>query len=364
VTSSELARGEVESSRGRLATPALLLDLQVVRLNIERMAAALDAGVALRPHVKSHKCLEIARMQLAAGAIGVTTATVWEAQAMAEGGIEDILIANVVVGDEKLALLTQIAAHTRLTVAVDDARNARAIGEAVTAAGREIEVLIDIDVGLGRTGVRSIGEGVALAEAIAAIEGLKVRGVMGYEGHVVHKVDRPERTRMAGEVNDIVLGLAAALREHGVPVEVVSGGGTGTFDLTGKCDGYTELQAGSYVFMDATYEHVVRDFKTGLTVLSTVVSRKGETLVVDCGEKTVAEAGPPRLRDHETLGFRQSEEHYVIEVPPGNRLDLGDRVHVVPGHCCGTVNLHSRYYVVDGGEVVDTWPVLARGSGR
>jgi D-serine deaminase-like pyridoxal phosphate-dependent protein len=364
VTSSEPAGGEIGSRQGPPATPALLVDLRVLRRNIERMAAALDGGVALRPHVKSHKCLEIARMQIAAGAIGVTTATVWEAQAMAEGGIEDILIANVVVGGGKLALLTQIAARTRLTVAVDDARNARAISDAATATGCEIGVLIDIDVGLGRTGVRSIGEGVGLAEAIGELEGLEVRGVMGYEGHVVHRVDRPERTRMAGEVNHIVLGLAAALRERGIPVEVVSGGGTGTFDLTGRCDGYSELQAGSYVFMDATYEQVVGEFKSSLTVLATVVSRKGETVVVDCGEKTVAEAGPPRLRDHETLGFRQSEEHYVIAVPPDNRLDLGDRVHVVPGHCCGTVNLHSRYYVVDDGEVVDTWPVLARGSGR
>jgi D-serine deaminase-like pyridoxal phosphate-dependent protein len=147
-------------------------------------------------------------------------------------------------------------------------------------------------------------------------------------------------------------------------VDVVSGGGTGTFDLTGHCQGYTELQAGSYVFMDATYEKVIEAFEPGLTVLATVVSRKGSTVVIDCGEKTVAEADPPRLRDHETLGWRQSEEHYVIEVPADSRLDLGDRVHVVPGHCCGTVNLHSRYYVVEDGEVVDTWRVLARGAGR
>jgi D-serine deaminase-like pyridoxal phosphate-dependent protein len=348
----------------RLPTPALLLDRRILQRNIERMTQALGDGVALRPHVKSHKCLEIARMQIAAGAIGVTTATVWEALAMAEGGIEDILIANLVVGSEKLALLGEIAARSRVTVAVDDPRNAAAISDMATAAGCELEVLIDIDVGLGRTGVRSIKEGVALAEAIATLDGLSIRGVMGYEGHVVHKVDPVQRTQMASEVNRTVLGLAAALRERGIPVEVVSGGGTGTFDLTGRCAGYTELQAGSYVFMDATYEKVVTEFEPGLTVLATVASRKGNTVVIDCGEKTVAEADPPRLRDHATLGFRQSEEHYVIEVPADNQLDLGDRVHVIPGHCCGTVNLHSRYYVVEDGAVVDMWPVLARGAGR
>lgn len=347
-----------------LATPALLLDRRVLQRNIERMAGALGPGVALRPHVKSHKCLQIARMQLAAGAIGVTTATVWEALAMADGGIEDILIANVVVGAEKLMLLRDVAARSRVTVAVDDPRNAAAINDMATAAGCQIEVLIDIDVGLGRTGVRSIEEGVALAQAIAPMDALSIRGVMGYEGHVVHKLDRAERTGMAAEVNRTVLGLAAALRERGVAVDVVSGGGTGTFDLTGQCDGYTELQAGSYVFMDATYEKVVPEFASGLTVLAAVVSRKGSTVVIDCGEKTVAEADPPRLRDHETLGWRQSEEHYVIEVPADSTLDLGDRVNVVPGHCCGTVNLHNRYYVVDDGELVDTWPVLARGAGR
>jgi D-serine deaminase-like pyridoxal phosphate-dependent protein len=347
-----------------LATPALLLDRRILRRNIERMADALGAGVALRPHVKSHKCLQIARMQIAAGAIGMTTATVWEALAMAEGGIEDILIANLVVGPEKLALLGQIAARARVTVAVDDPRNAAALSETARAIGRGLEVLIDIDVGLGRTGVRSIEDGVALAEAVRRMEGLTIRGVMGYEGHVVHQVDRTQRAKMAGDVNRTVLGLAEALRERGIPVYVVSGGGTGTFDLTGHCQGYTELQAGSYVFMDATYEKVIDAFEPSLTVLATVVSRKGSTVVIDCGEKTVAEAGPPRLRDHETLGWRQSEEHYVIEVPADSRLDLGDRVHVIPGHCCGTVNLHSRYYVVDDGEVVDTWPVLARGAGR
>jgi D-serine deaminase-like pyridoxal phosphate-dependent protein len=347
-----------------LATPALLLDRRILRRNIERMAAALDAGVALRPHVKSHKSLEVARMQIEAGAIGVTTATVWEAQAMAEGGIEDILIANLVVGRGKLALLAEVARRSRLTVAVDDPRHARELSGVARASGSELGVLVDIDVGLGRTGVRSIGEGVALAEAVLELDGLSLRGVMGYEGHIVHKVDRAERVRMAGEVNRTVLGLVSALRERGIAVDVVSGGGTGTFDLTGHCRGYTELQAGSYVFMDATYEKVIDAFEPGLTVLATVVSRKGSTVVIDCGEKTVAEADPPRLLGYETVGWRQSEEHYIIEVPPGNPLDLGDQVQVVPGHCCGTVNLHSRYYVVEDGEVIEEWPILARGSGR
>jgi D-serine deaminase-like pyridoxal phosphate-dependent protein len=372
----ETYRASIGLSRHELATPALLLDLEVLQRNMATMAGILPDPARLRPHAKSHKCAEIARLQLAAGAVGLTTATVWEAAALSHAGVPDLLIANEVVGGEKIRALAETARRSRVTVAVDEAANAAALAAAAREAGSEIGVLIDVDVGMGRCGVRSIEEAVSLAERVDQLTGLRLRGVMGYEGHTVMETDRAVRTQAALTAIEQLLGFKAALAGAGCCMEVVSAGGTGTSDITGVQPGVTEIQAGSYVFTDATRQGIVPQFAVALTVLATVVSRHEDTLVIDAGKKTVSvdftlpQIVGPAPRTGGSAGTlvatvrKASEEHLICEAAADCPLRVGDRVEVIPGYCPTTVNLHDVYHVVEGGKVVDVWPILARGPGR
>jgi D-serine deaminase-like pyridoxal phosphate-dependent protein len=358
-------RDAIGRSRHELTTPALLLDLSVVRRNITRMAACTLGPTRLRPHVKSHKSAEIARLQIEAGAIGLTAATVWEAAAMAAAGMDDLLIANEVVGEEKVRCLATIARNARVTVAVDHVRNAEALSAAARAVGAKIGVLIDVDVGLGRCGVRTEQEARILVEQVRSQPGLDLRGVMGYEGHCALEPDRGTRAANVRIAMERLLAVADALRSAGYPVEIVSAGGTGTFDLTGRHPGVTELQAGSYVFMDSSRTDLVPDFEAGLTVLATVASRHRTTVVLDCGKKTVGvDFKPPRIVGEAVRVRYVSEEHTVFDVDSDCGLELGQRVELLPSYCPTTINLHDVYHVVQDGVVIDIWPVLARGPGR
>ncbi len=360
-------RSDKGKPRDALATPALILDAAVVRRNIAAMAARTRGPTRLRPHAKSHKCAQIAHLQIEAGAIGVTTATVWEAAALVEAGIEDVLIANQVVGDEKVSRLAELARDARLTVAVDDAGNAKALSVAAGAAGSEIGVLVEVDVGMNRCGVRSKEEALRLAERLQSLPGLRPRGVMGYEGHCALEMDRTARERNARAAMEYLLSVADALAGAGFPAEVVSAGGTGTYDLTGMNPRVTEIQAGSYIFMDATRMAIISEFAPALTVLTTVISRQGTTLVLDSGKKTVgADFTLPRIvgfLPEQVVARKFAEEHLLCEVAADCRLAVGDRLEIVPGYCPTTVNLHEVYHVVEAGVVVDLWPVLARGAG-
>jgi D-serine deaminase-like pyridoxal phosphate-dependent protein len=351
-----------------LATPALLLDLDIVEANIATMAERFGQLAAeLRPHIKVHKCVELARRQCAAGAIGVACATVWEATVMARGGIEDVLVANQVVGPEKQRALAEAAREHRLTVVVDDARNVRALDAAAAAAGSRLEVLIEVDVGMGRCGVADAGGALALAREVAASEHLVLRGLQGYEGHCMLEPDPVVRRRETGVANAKVVGVADALAAEGLASAVVSAGGTGTYFITGACAGITEVQAGSYALMDAFHEALVPGgFRIGMTVLATVVSRRGSTIVLDCGRKSVGiDFVSPPLRDHPGVAARYyAEEHALFDfdgIPP---LDIGETAEIVAGYGPTTVNLHDAFHVVRGGEVVDVWPVTPRGPAR
>jgi D-serine deaminase-like pyridoxal phosphate-dependent protein len=365
VKTLEAYHSSIGRPRQELPTPSLLLDLEVLRRNMATMAACLPDPALLRPHAKSHKCAEIARLQLAAGAVGLTTATVWEAAALARAGVPDLLIANEMVGAEKVAALAETARTARMTVAVDDADNAAALSAAAVLAGSEIGVLIDVDVGMGRCGVRSVAEALALAGRVSRLPGLRLRGIMGYEGHCVMEPDRERRAESARAAIDRLLEVKAALTGAGFATEVVSAGGTGTADITGVHPGVTEIQAGSYLFSDATREGVVPQFEAALTVLATVVSRHGDTLVLDAGKKTVGvDFTLPRIAGDAAAVRKTAEEHLICEAAPGCPLRVGDRVEVVPGYAPTTINLHDVYHVIEGGRVVEIWPILARGTGR
>jgi D-serine deaminase-like pyridoxal phosphate-dependent protein len=360
-------RDQVGRSRAEVATPALLLELGAARRNLERMARlAGELGVALRPHVKAHKSAELARLQVEAGAIGVTCATVWEAMVMARGaGVADVLIANQVVGADKLSAAAALAREHRLTIAVDDADNLRALSAAAARAGSRLELLIEVDVGMGRAGVRSHARALELAALAETLPGLALRGVHGYEGHCMAEPRPAERAGMAARANQALLEAVEALTGAGHACAVVSAGGTGTYATTGANPGITEIQAGSYVLMDRHHERLVPgEFETALTVLATVVSRQGSTVVLDCGRKSVsAELEPPALLRPPGGRLRAvAEEHCIVDFDRRPPLVVGDTVELVHGYAPTGVNLHDAFLVLEEGAVVEVWPVNPRGS--
>jgi D-serine deaminase-like pyridoxal phosphate-dependent protein len=353
--------------RRELVTPALILDLDVARRNIQFMAERLGSLKAkLRPHVKVQKSPELARLQIEAGAIGVCTATVWEAMVMSRSGIEDVLIANQVGGKEKIKALAGAARRGRLSVAVDDVRNASDLSQAVCAAGSQLDVLIEVDVGMGRGGVRSPEEAVTLAQHLSHLPGLRLRGVQGYEGHCMLEPDRAVRIAKARAAIDYLGIVIDRLAHAGFACEVVSAGGTGTYDITGANPRVTEIQAGSYVFMDNFHGNLVPGFSRALTVLGTVVIHHGNTIVLDSGRKSVGiDFVLPTMVDYPHYQARYfAEEHALFDLDDRCPLKYGDTVELTPGYAPTTVNLYDAYHVVENGVVVDIWPIIPRGPGH
>lgn len=360
-------RGDYGRSVGKpvdqLSTPALVVDLEVLDRNIEVMSSALaGSGVALRPHTKVQKSPDLALRQVAAGAVGVTVATVWEAAAMLAAGVEDVLVANEVVGPHKVSALGALSRHGMVTVVVDDETNIRHLSEAAVAAGGSLGVLVDLDVGMGRCGARSLEEAVRLAELVNAAAGLRLVGVQAYEGHCMLEPDADLRVRMANQAMDTAAEVSAAVCERFPAATTLSGGGTRTYAITGRHPRVTELQAGSYVFMDAFHGTLVPGFEVSLHVLSTVVARHGDTLILDAGRKSVGiDFVSPPIAGHDYEARYYAEEHALFDVD--KRLDAqpGDQLRIQCGYAPTTVNLHEVLYVVEQGTVVDVWPVFPRG---
>ncbi len=361
-TRLDVAEDLIGRRRVELPTPALVLDVDAMRANIATMAAWNRDHVAVRPHFKTHKCIEIAREQIAAGAIGITCATVWEAGALVSAGVDEILIANEVAGPAKMSVLGELAREARITVAVDDADNAAALAALASAHGAELGVIVEVDVGLHRGGVRPVEEALRLARHVDSLTGVRLRGVMGYEGHVVTEPDALVRRRRAAFAMDELAAFVDALRDDGHTVEIVSAGGTNTYDMTGADPRITELQAGTYVVMDAAYGPLAPAFHPALTIMATVVSRHNTTAVLDCGTKSLAvDAAPPTPP---TGTVREvHEEHTLLDVEDGAPPALGDVLELIVGYCGGTINLHDVYFVASGEEIVDIWQIHARGPG-
>ena len=355
-----------------LDTPALLIDLDKMESNIRTMAAYFTTvNAMLRPHVKTHKTPIIAHKQIAAGAIGVTCAKLGEAEAVIHAGIRDVLIANQIVGAQKIARLINLAKHSDIMVAVDNAQNVQAISEAASAKEANVRMLVEVNIGMDRCGVEPGEPALALAELIRKSPNVEFAGLMGYEGHTVAKPDKSERNAAAREAMQILLDAKHYLEKRGVAVPIMSGGGTGTFNITGSIPEMTEVQAGSYVLMDSTYRNVqgVGDhFDCALSVLATVVSRPApDRIIVDTGLKVLAkEFGIPQpvgITGVEMTGL--SEEHGKMRVSDENAsLSPGDKLEILPTHCCTTVNLHDRYYGIRNGIVESVWEIAARGKAQ
>ncbi|MBQ7929688.1 MAG: DSD1 family PLP-dependent enzyme [Clostridia bacterium] len=349
----------------RLPTPSLLLDESIFQANREAMKSLLkNSSVSLRPHYKSHKCAAIAHMQIQDGAIGMTCAKLDEAMDLADSGIEDILIANQIVDSRKLTIGAQLAGNCRLTVCVDNRDNIAAWEKAAAYAGTTVHCLIEYEIGMQRCGVTEIPDVIALAEQISECPHLQFDGIQAYAGHVSHMEKTEDRRRYTMENSRKLRILLEELKNTGFHIRTVSGGSTGTAAIKASEGLYTELQAGSYLFMDATYRTLDLPFRNALTVLSTVVSAKSGLIVVDAGVKSCGvDQGMPEPIGLTAEKIVASEEHFQLH-QPDRMFRVGERIRLIPGHCCSTVNLYDKIYLTDGDTVIDRIAVTARGCCR
>ncbi len=361
-----------------LETPALCIDLLALEYNIDHLARwARGTGIAIRPHVKTHKCKAIARLQRAAGAIGMSAATLAEAEAMFAADVGPVLLTTPPVGTAKLRRLGALmAAGTDRLLIVTDSLGSVAELEALAAStGRTLGVLIEHHAGQGRSGCETLAELEALVRTIGAAPHLELRGLQHYSGHLQHVADPVARRRQVLETTAVVRGMLAELRRGGVPLGIVSGGGTGTLLAAAEAGVYTELQAGSYVFMDGQYEDALAEdttleFHPALYVAARVASVQSAAargyVTLDAGQKALSIDPPlPRPRGAAAAGTAYAffgDEHGRWSLPPGGAVPpRGARLDLLPGHCDPTVALHDTYHVFRGTELVALWPIDARG---
>jgi D-serine deaminase-like pyridoxal phosphate-dependent protein len=353
-------------------TPALIVDLDAFERNVGTMADAIrDRNVRLRPHAKSHKCPEIARLQIARGAIGVCCQKVGEAEALVEAGISDVLVTNEIVGGSKLARLAALARSANIGVLVDDAGNVGDLAREATNAGVTIEVLVEVDVGAHRCGVPPGAASLELARLVASHRSLRFGGLHAYQGAAQH-LRRPEdRGAAIALAIEHARETKALIESEGIACLTVTGAGTGTFLIERDSAVYTELQPGSYIFMDADYGRNELDpsapvFAQSLYIWTTVMSAAAaDRAIVDAGLKAFAvDSGLPLVADRPGLTFtKASDEHGVMEVAnDATRLCVGDKLRLVPGHCDPTVNLYDWLVGVRDDRVECIWPVSARGA--
>ena len=361
----ERVRGLYHSALGRpmaeLTTPALLLDLGTLRANLDLMEAGMrDAPARLRAHVKVHKSPHIARMQVEHGAIGVGCATVWEAIVMARAGISDVFVINEVVGEEKARALALLAREADVKGAVDDAAQVDELSAAAVKAGSTIGVLIDVDEGMHRCGVTSSDEAQPLARRIAASPGLRFIGLTGYEGHCSLEFDETKRHAMARDAMGLLTGIATDLAAAGMPCQIVSAAGTGTWGVTSRYPGVTEIQPGSYATMDGHHRGLDPRFGRAVTVLASVISRRPDRIVLDAGSKTVG-ASHGVLKGWDLEKYRFDEEHSIFLADASVALTTGDKVEILCNYTPFAISYFEAYHVLEDGKVVDVWPVMPRG---
>jgi len=349
-----------------LDTPALLLDKAAMMRNLRRMAEFFSGRKAqLRPHFKNHKCTELAKLQLEAGsAVGMTCAKLGEAQVLAEAGIDDILIANQVVGRSKVEHLAKLAKRNTMRVAVDDPEQVEAIGRAAERAGSTVGLLVEIDIGMGRCGVIPGQPALQLARRIGEVKGVRFDGIQAYEGHVVYTKDARQREEQTRQAIEVAVHTRRMIESAGIPVQILSGGSSSTYQFTGTIDGVDEIQAGSYATMDWAYKEMCTEFEIALSVMSRVISHPAPRhAVLDVGYKGLGdEFGPPRVKHmlESDIQFRLSEEHCTGRNVPEWRV--GAAVELIPSHACTTCNLYRELHVHEQGRVVEVWPI--EGSGR
>lgn len=371
------------ASKHDLDTPALLVDDGALRRNLRRMQETAEGfGVKLRPHTKTHKSPRIARLQVDAGAVGITVAKLGEAEVMAEAGLEDILIANQVIGAAKMRRLVELAGRVRLAVLVDGGEGVQVLERPFREAGANLDVLIEVDTGKRRCGLTDLNEIATLADAVADAPHLQLRGVETHEGHVPDGAENAEQLESrALAAGRRLVEVAESLRSRGHEIEEVSVGSTPAAPYTASVEGVTEMRPGTYAFNDVNQMRIgqATPADCALSVLATVISRPAaERAVLDAGSKSLFSEPARRgfaLAGYDGFGYireapeakivRLSEEHAVVQLPGGVDFPpVGAMVEIIPNHVCPAVNLHDEFHVVEGEAVVDTWPIAGRGKVR
>ena len=365
-----------QGSRAALNTPSLVIDRDALERNIAAMAAfAKQHGLKLRPHAKTHKSVEIARLQMAAGALGVCCAKIGEAEALADGGINAILITSPVVTPQAIARLATL--HERigdLMVATDNPDNVAALAAATKEASRPLPIFVDIDPGIRRTGVPSPETAVALAQAIAVAPSLRFAGVQYYCGVQQHIEKYDERRAAIEERTAFLRSVIDQLAAANLKPPLISGGGTGTHHIDAQLGAFTELQVGSYVFMDRQYEDCdlrgegAQPFERALFVDSHVISANSQGMAtLDAGFKALStDGGSPKVvsgAPENAMFVFMGDEHGAL-IAMDHAFKIGDAVTLTPPHCDPTVNLYDAYHIVRDGTLIDIWPVTARGRSR
>ncbi|MEP7302914.1 MAG: DSD1 family PLP-dependent enzyme [Caldimonas sp.] len=360
-------------------TPALVIDLDAMERNLAAMAAFARArNVRLRPHAKMHKCAALARLQMAAGAVGVCVQKTSEAEALAAAGIDDIYISNEVIAPAKLARVAALARRVRLAIAVDSVDGIDRLAQAIREAGAAIDVFVEVDVGHGRCGAPATAAG-SLAHRVVSHAppegGLRFAGLQAYHGAAQHLRGADERATASRHAASLASAARASITAAGIACPLVTGAGTGSFAFDTASGVWGELQAGSYLFMDRDYADNAPGpntprFEHALFVKSQVMSRGASHAVVDAGHKSHAiDSGLPWVWQRELRYANGGDEHGILQPVAGGSVadlpQLGDTVWLVPGHCDPTVNLHERYVALRGGlsagVVEAVWPIEARG---
>jgi D-serine deaminase-like pyridoxal phosphate-dependent protein len=359
----------IGASKYDVVTPALVVDRNILRANLEYMQSRLPGLHArLRGHVKNHKSPHIARMQLEYGAFGLCAATVWEAIVMVRAGADDVLIANQLVTPQKRRAAALLARDANVIVNVDDIGDAEALSEAAVAAGTTIGVLVEVDTGMHRSGVDSPEEGLAVAKRVQQLPGLCMDGISGYEGHCSMEMDTEARHAKQAAAMKYFVEVADMLEANGVPCPILSAAGTATAFWTGSDPRITELQLGSYAAMDDFHFLMEPTFKKATSAVVTVISRRKDRVVLNLGKKTfgAADVGNipayPRIVGFEHLRpYRFDEEHAIYDADPSCQLKVGDVVGFHLGYTPFAVNYFDAYHVIENDRVVDIWPIMPRG---
>jgi 3-hydroxy-D-aspartate aldolase len=352
-----------------IETPALLIDLDAYERNLDRMTQSLEGkSLRLRPHAKTHKCPTIALHQMERGAVGICCQTLGEAEVMAANGVPDILITNQVVSPKKIRRLAELAAKANVAVCADNESNVADLARAAFELGIRLPVLIEVDIGQHRCGVEPGDSAVALAQAVADRPSLRFSGMHAYHGGAQHVYSSPERSEVMRRAIALAGETADRIRSRGLPVDRITGGGTGTYLPEADSGVYDEVQPGSYIFMDADYGRVdgaPRVFEHSLSVLTTVLSTSKGRCVCDAGLKASStDSGLPVVLERPGLAYvGASDEHGTISVGDGAAGPrVGEKIRLIPGHCDPTVNLHDWFVAVRGERVEAIWPILARGA--
>ena len=349
----------------KISTPALVVDYDLMQKNIRTMAKfARDQNIDLRPHVKTHKCPKIAKMMLDSGASGICVAKVGEAEIFAKAGLNDILIANQVIDLGQIKRLIELNKNSLVRVCVDSEKNVRELNKAALKEKITLEVVLEVDVGLGRNGVQPGQPALDFAKILKNQENLNLVGLQGYEGHLISIVDPEIRKQQAHDCMQLLVDTRDILVDNGFDIQYLTGGNTATYRFTGTHKGITEIQPGTYVFSDEHLQRVNPIFKPAVTVLSTIQNQTGKKeFTIDAGTKAIPIGdGKPIVKNFPKIKFRVMNEEHTQLKALGAEFEIGQKIELIPAHVCITINVYDYIHVIKNNEYIGRWEILARGK--